>query len=46
MKIKLTLYELLEIVDLLKNGKDNEGDDFYLMQDFLDGKDDPKSKKK
>jgi hypothetical protein len=30
-----------------KNGTtDNEGDDFYLMQDFLDGKDDPKSKKK
>lgn len=46
MKIELTLYELLEIIDLLKNGKDNEGDDFYLMQDFLDGKDDPKSKKK
>jgi hypothetical protein len=37
MKIELTLYELLEIVDLLKNGKDNEGDDFYLMQEFLDG---------
>jgi len=37
MKIELTLDELLEIVDLLKNGKDNEGDDFYLMQEFLDG---------
>ena len=31
--------ELLLIVDMIKNGteKDNEGDDFYLMQDFLDG---------
>lgn len=46
MKIELTLDELLEVIELLKNGKDNEGNDFYLMQDFLDGKDDPKSKKK
>ena len=45
--------ELLLIVDMIKNGveratepEDNEGDDFYLMQEFLDGKDDPKSKKK
>jgi len=48
MKIELTLDELLRIVDMIKNGteQDNEGDDFYLMQEFLDGKDDPKSKKK
>jgi len=48
MKIELTMTELMLIVDMIKNGteKDNEGDDFYLMQDFLDGKDDPKSKKK
>ena len=48
MKIDLTMTELLLIIDMIKNGteKDNEGDDFYLMQDFLDGKDDPKSKKK
>ena len=31
--------ELMLIVDMIKNGteKDNEGDDFYLMQEFLDG---------
>jgi len=48
MKIELTMTELLLLVDMIKNGteQDNEGDDFYLMQDFLDGKDDPKSKKK
>jgi hypothetical protein len=48
MKIELTMTELMLIVDMIKNGteQDNEGDDFYLMQDFLDGKDDPKSKKK
>ena len=48
MKIELTMTELLLIVDMIKNGteQDNEGNDFYLMQDFLDGKDDPKSKKK
>jgi hypothetical protein len=47
MKIELTMTELMLIVDMIKNGteQDNEGDDFYLMQDFLDGKDDPKSKK-
>jgi hypothetical protein len=47
-KIELTMTELMLIVDMIKNGteQDNEGDDFYLMQDFLDGKDDPKSKKK
>ena len=45
MKIELTMTELLLIVDMIKNGEHNEGDDFYLMQDFLDGKDDPKSKK-
>ena len=30
--------ELMLIVDMIKNGteQDNEGDDFYLMQDFLD----------
>lgn len=38
--------ELLLIVDMIKNGverptepDDNEGDDFYLMQEFLDGPD-------
>lgn len=48
MKIELTMTELMLIVDMIKNGteQDNEGNDFYLMQDFLDGKDDPKSKKK
>ena len=48
MKIELTMTELLLIIDMIKNGteQDNEGDDFYLMQDFLDGKDDPKSKEK
>jgi hypothetical protein len=41
MKIELTMTELLLIVDMIKNGteQDNEGDDFYLMQDFLDGPD-------
>ena len=31
--------ELMLIVDMIKNGteQDNEGDDFYLMQEFLDG---------
>jgi hypothetical protein len=40
MKIELTMTELLLIVDMIKNGteQDNEGDDFYLMQEFLDGK--------
>jgi hypothetical protein len=39
MKIELTMTELMLIVDMIKNGteQDNEGDDFYLMQDFLDG---------
>lgn len=39
MKIELTMTELLLIIDMIKNGteQDNEGDDFYLMQDFLDG---------
>ncbi len=39
MKIELTMTELLLIVDMIKNGteQDNEGDDFYLMQEFLDG---------
>ena len=46
MKIEITMTELLLIVDMIKNGEQNEGDDFYLMQEFLDGKDDPKSKKK
>ncbi len=46
MKIELTIQELLEIIDMIKYGENNEGNDFYLMQDFLDGKDDPKSKKK
>ena len=46
MKIELTIQELLEIIDVIKYGENNEGDDFYLMQDFLDGKDDPKSKEK
>ena len=38
MKIELTITELLLIVDMIKNGteQDNEGDDFYLTQDFLD----------
>ena len=41
MKIELTMTELMLIVDMIKNGteQDNEGDDFYLMQDFLDGPD-------
>ena len=41
MKIELTMTELMLIIDMIKNGteKDNEGDDFYLMQDFLDGPD-------
>ena len=41
MKIELTMTELMLIVDMIKNGteKDNEGDDFYLVQDFLDGPD-------
>jgi len=39
MKIDLTMTELLLIIDMIKNGtdQDNEGDDFYLMQEFLDG---------
>jgi hypothetical protein len=39
MKIEITMTELMLIVDMIKNGteKDNEGDDFYLMQEFLDG---------
>lgn len=39
MKIELTMTELLLIVDMIKNGteQDNEGDDFYLIQDFIDG---------
>ena len=39
MKIELTITELLLIIDMIKNGteQDNEGDDFYLMQEFLDG---------
>lgn len=37
MKIELTIQELLEIIDVIKYGDNNEGDDFYLMQDFLDG---------
>ena len=41
MKIELTMTELLLIIDMIKNGteQDNEGDDFYQMQDFLDGPD-------
>jgi len=46
MKIELTIQELLQIIDMIRYGENNEGDDFYLMQDFLDGKDDPKSKEK
>lgn len=40
--------ELMLIVDMIKNGteQDNEGDDFYMTQDFVDRKDDPKSKNK
>ena len=37
MKIELTIQELLEIIDVIKYGEHNEGNDFYLMQDFLDG---------
>ena len=39
MKIDLTMTELLLIIDMIKNGteQDNEGNDFYLMQEFLDG---------
>jgi hypothetical protein len=41
MKIELTMTELMLIVDMIKNGteQDNEGDDFCLMQEFLDGPD-------
>lgn len=41
MKIELTMTELMLIVDMIKNGteQDNEGDDFYLMQDFVNGTD-------
>lgn len=41
MKIDLTMTELLMIIDMIKNGteQDNEGNDFYLMQEFLDGPD-------
>ena len=59
MKIELTMTELLLIIDMIKNGveQDNEGSDSYVasdldsaypnyVQDFFDGKDDPKSKKK
>ena len=59
MKIELTMTELLLLVDMIKNGteQDNEGSDSYVasdldsaypsyVQDFFDGKDDPKSKKK
>ena len=37
MKIDLTMTELLLIIDMIKNGteQDNEGNDFYLMQDFI-----------
>jgi hypothetical protein len=40
MKIEITMTELLLIIDMIKNGiepEDNEGTDFYLMQEFLDG---------
>jgi hypothetical protein len=35
MKIELTMTELMLIVDMIKNGteQDNEGDDFYLLPD-------------
>ena len=38
MKIELSMTELLLIIDMIKNGseQDNEGSDFHLMQDFLD----------
>lgn len=39
MKIELTIQELLEIIDVIKYGENNEGDDFYLMQDFISEKD-------
>ena len=39
MKIELTMTELMLIIDMIKNGTepDNEGTDFYMMQDFVDG---------
>lgn len=37
MKIELTIQELLQVIDMIKYGENNEGDDFYLMQDFIDG---------
>ena len=38
MKIELTMTELMLIIDMIKNGTepDNEGTDFYMMQDFVD----------
>lgn len=39
MKIELTMTELMLIIDMIKNGENNEGDDFYLMQDFVTGTD-------
>jgi len=34
MKIELTMTELLLIIDMIKNGKDNEGTDFYTEDEF------------
>jgi hypothetical protein len=36
MKIELTMTELLLIIDMIKNGteQDNEGDDFYVASDL------------
>ena len=36
MKIELTIQELLQIIDIIRYGENNEGDDFYMMQDFVD----------
>lgn len=36
MKIELSIQELLQIIDMIRYGENNEGDDFYLMQDFID----------
>jgi hypothetical protein len=38
MKIELTMTELLLIIDMIKNGteQDNEGADTYTVKDFYD----------
>ena len=38
MKIELTMTELLLIIDMIKNGKDNEGTDFYTEDELNNNK--------